>query len=272
MAKHRSIVAALSGKPETGLVLRTALGVAQMMGMAVEAVHVTDEEGGARESAAIAHANGARVHHRKGEVAAQILKALESHRVFGAVMGARSLIAGRRPMGSTALEVLRATSKPVVFVPPGTALSGGFVPRRLLMPVDGSAAVSSTILGVEGQIRPDADVDMIILYVLDGLTPTMVDHPEHDLSDWGKEFVLRYCPGEHRSFEWRLGDPGDAVVDVAEQSESDLVVLCFRGDIEAGHGAVVREVLARSPVPVLVLPTSQCAYSTARRRVSTSRG
>ena len=252
--KHRTIVAALSGTPETGVVLRTALGIAQMMGMAVEAVHVTGERRSAREAGVAAHANGVRVHHRQGDVVSQLLEALASPRVFGAVMGARTFIAGPRPAGSTALEVLRATSKPVAFVPPDVASSGGFVPRRLLVPVDGSAAVSGAIFDMEGHIRLEANVEMVVLYVLDGLTPAMVDHPEHDLSDWGREFVLRYCPGEHRSFEWRVGDPGNAVIDVAEQSASDLVVLCFGGNIDVGHAAVVREVLARSRIPVLVLP------------------
>ncbi len=253
----RHIVAALSGTPETGVVLRTALGIAQLTGMGVEAIHVTQDGRSAREAVAVAHANGVRVHHRQGDVIAQLLEALESPRVFGAVMGARAFIAGPRPTGSTALQVLRATSKPVVFVPPDAVPPGGFVPQRLLVPIDGSAVVSNAFLEMEHHFRPDANVEVIVLYTLDGLTPTMVNHPEHELSAWGEEFVLRYCPGEHRSFEWRMGDPGNAVIDVAEQSESDLIVLCFGGDIDVGHGAVVREVLARSQIPVLVLPAPQ---------------
>ena len=207
-----------------------------------------------RSALAAAHANGVRVHHRQGEVVPQLLEAIASPHVFGAVMGARTFIAGPRPAGSTALQVLRATSKPAVFVPPEVAPHSRFVPRRLLVPVDGSPEVSDALFDMERYFRPDATVDVVVLYVLDGLTPAMVDHPEHDLSDWGREFVHRYFPGERRSFEWRTGDPGSAVVDVAKQSASDLVVLCFGGDIDVGHGAVLREVLARSQIPVLVLP------------------
>jgi nucleotide-binding universal stress UspA family protein len=252
--KQMTLVVALSGMPETGVVLRTALGVAQLMGMGVEAVHVAEEAEMHRSALAAAHANGVRVHHRKGEVVPELLEALASRHVFGAVMGARTFIAGPRPTGSTALRVLRATSKPVVFVPPEVAPHQEFVPRRLLVPVDGSPEVSDALFDMERHFRPDATVEVVVLYVLDGLTPAMVDHPEHELSEWGREFVLRYFPGEHRSFEWCTGDPGAAVVDVADQSASDLVVLCFGGDIDVGHGAVLREVLARSQVPVLVLP------------------
>ncbi len=51
------------------------------------------------------------------------------------------------------------------------------------------------------------------------------------------------------------------MIEVAEQAHSDLIVLSFGGDIEVGHGAVVREVLARSPIPVLVVPSPRVAPS-----------
>ncbi len=266
-AKHRTtLVAALSGTPETGVVLRTALGVAQLMGMGVEAVHVAEDAQAERAAVATAHANGVRVHHRQGDVVPQLLDALGSPRVFGAVMGARTFLAGPRPTGSTALRVLRATSKPVVFVPPEMAPPEGFVPRRLVAPVDGSAAVSDALVDMERHFRSDADVEIVVLHVFNGLTPTMVDHPEHDLSDWGEEFVLRYFPGEHRSFEWRTGDPGSAVIDVARRSASDLIVLCFGGNIEVGHGSILREVLSRSQIPVLILPAPQVTSSEGKHR------
>jgi len=260
MRRKATLVVALSGSPESTVVLRTALGTAQLLDLGVEAIHVGEEKTpAARDVGALAQANGVRVHHRQGDVVAHLLDALASPRVYGAVMGVRRYIAGPRPAGAKALAVLRAASKPVVFVPPDISGSEGFVPRRLLVPVDGSEAVSCAVSDVEHHFRADADVDMVVLYVLDGHTPTMVDHPEHGLADWGAEFVLRHCPGEHRSFEWRTGDPGNAVIEVAEASASDLIVLCFGGDIDVGHGAVVREVLARASVPVFVVPIGQPA-------------
>ena len=55
----------------------------------------------------------------------------------------------------------------------------------------------------------------------------------------------------------RTGDPGSAVIEVAEKTKSDLVVLSFKGKLSnRGHGWVVQEVLARSVVPVLLLPVT----------------
>jgi hypothetical protein len=81
------------------------------------------------------------------------------------------------------------------------------------------------------------------------------------MPEWGLTFLSRHCPGEQRSFEWRTGDPGSAVIDVAEQTHSDLIVLSFGGNLEIGHGAVVQQVLTRSLIPVLVLPAPQAALS-----------
>ncbi|HYA68262.1 MAG TPA: universal stress protein [Acidimicrobiales bacterium] len=260
-SRQNTVIAALSGTPETGAVLKAALGIGQLTGMGVEAVHVEADGCNAKEAVAAAHANGVRVRHHHGDVVSQLLEVLASPSVFGAVVGARKFLAGPRPLGTTALEVLRSATKPVVFVPPEVAPARGFVPRRLLVPIDGSDDVSSAVLALERRFRPDADVELTVLYVLNGFTPTMVDHPEYDLPAWGEEFVRRHLPGDHRSFEWRTGDPGSAVTDVAQQCLSDLIVLCFAGNIDVGHGAVVRDALARSPIPVIVLPAAWAASS-----------
>jgi len=259
--RERTLIGALGGTPETGGVLRTALGIGQLTGMGVEAVQVSVDGRVAVETTAAAHANGVRMHHRQGDVARQLLEVLDSPRVFGAVLGARTSINGPRPLGSTALAVLRLASKPVVFVPPDLAPTRVFVPRRLLVPIDGTPAVSNAVLKLESHFRPDAIVETTVLYTLNGLTPTMVDHPEYDLPTWGEELVRRHLPGDHRFFEWRTGAPGSAVIEVAEESGSDLIVLCFQGRIDVGHGEVVREVLGRSSIPVFVLPTSWLSAS-----------
>jgi len=44
------------------------------------------------------------------------------------------------------------------------------------------------------------------------------------------------------------------VIEVATETTCDLIVLSFKGNFGWGHGWVVREVLARSVVPVLLLP------------------
>jgi nucleotide-binding universal stress UspA family protein len=267
-ARATTLLAALSGGPETRPVLTTALGMAQLVGSELEAVHVS-EEGDTKGLEAATLAVGARFHKLQGPVADALLVALKRPEVLGAVMGTRVLLAGPRPAGSTSLQLLRAAYKPLVFVPPEVVLSSEFTPRRLLVPLDGSPEASRTFLEMEGLFKAETNMQTTVLLTLDGLRPTMLDHPGYDLPTWGEEFLLRHCPGESRSFEWRTGNPANAVIEVAEEANSDLIVLSFGGDIEVGHGAVIREVLGRSAVPVLVLPVldnaSWCTMQVRRR-------
>jgi len=230
------------------------MGMAQLVGRELEAVHVYEEEEITNDLAAATRAVGVPFHKRQGPVAEQLLVALKRAKVLGAVMGARAFLAGPRPAGSISLQLLRVASKPLVFVPPDVALSSEFTPQRLLVPLDGSPEASSAFLEMESLFRADTNVEITVLYTLDGLTPNMLDHPAYDLPAWGEEFLLHHCPGEGRVFEWRTGNPANAVIEVAEETYSDLIVLSFAGDIEVGHGAVIRDVLGRSAVPVLVVP------------------
>lgn len=251
-----TVLAALSGGPETGVVLKTAIGLATLLGMEVEAVHVSDEGESTQDVGATTRAFGLELHQWPGPIGDRLLEVLDLPQVFGAVMGMRTFISGPRPAGHTALEVLRGTSKPLVLVPPEAAMSQMFTPRRLLVPLDGSPQASRAFFNIEGLFQEEANVEVVVLYTLDGLTPHMLDHPYYDLPIWGEDFLRRYCPGENRSFQWSTGNPAGAVIDVAAEIESDLIVLSFAGDIEVGHGAVIREVLARSSVPVLVVPAA----------------
>ena len=253
-ARPTTLLAALSGGPETGVVLKSAIGLATLFGMEVEAVHVSDEGEATQNVGAATRAVGLELHEWPGPIGDRLLEVLKLPQVFGAVMGMRTFISGPRPAGHMALQVLRGTSKPLVLVPPEAALSQMFTPRRLLVPLDGSPQASRAFLTMERLFQEEANVEVVILYTLNGLTPRMIDYPYYDLPIWGEDFLRRYCPGENRSFQWSTGDPAGAVIDVAAEIESDLIVLSFAGDIEVGHGAVIREVLSRSSVPVIIVP------------------
>jgi len=257
----KTLLAALSGSPETGAVLNAAIGMARLVGSEVEAVHVAEEARGTEGHVRATRAAGVVLRERKGPIADQLLEALESPTVLGVVMGLRAFISGPRPAGSTALGVLRAATKPILFVPPEAYSPSPFEPRRLLVPLDGTQETSTAFLEFESDLQPDADREITVVYTVDGIGTPLLERPKHDLLAWSTEFVRQHCPGEHRSFVWRTGNPADAVIKVAEKAANDLIVLCFGGDIEVGHGAVVREVLARSPIPVLVLPACRSASS-----------
>jgi hypothetical protein len=86
--------------------------------------------------------------------------------------------------------------------------------------------------------------------------PRLVDQEHYDIPAWQDEFRLRFsqCPegGRHRVL-LRVGEPAAVIAEEARQGEADLLVVQFSGSFEGGRGAVVRELLASSPCPLLVV-------------------
>ena len=61
------------------------------------------------------------------------------------------------------------------------------------------------------------------------------------------------------ALETRVGVPGEHVLRVARDAGADMVALGWSQKLEHGHAAVVREVLAASPMPVLLVPVDALA-------------
>ena len=252
------LLAALNDSPATNEVLLAALGIAGLFAKGVRALHVTQVDDSPDVAHRLSRSAGVelRVTRTRGPVAEKILEALRDPDIFGTVIGMRAFPSGPRPAGANALGVISGAQKPVVLVPPNPHNLSSEVPRRLLVPLDGSETASDAFLRLEQGFVPDEKRHINVLLTFNSLTPPMLDHHPHDIQAWGGEFLARYCPGEGRTLHCREGDPGNAVIDVAGQTDSDLIVLSFGGDIEVGHGAVIREVLSRAEIPVLVLPVA----------------
>ncbi len=252
------LLAALNHTPAVHEVLTAAVGMGEMIGADVEGLHVAEGNRAARMALGATRAAGVHLSRRTGPVAETILAALEDPDVVGAVMGTRALRGGPRPTGSVAQRVIAGMSKPVTFVPPEVNRLSARAPKHLLVPLDGGEDASTSYLEFERRIPrdPERETTVLLTFESNGTMPRMLDRPTRDLPAWGLAFVRSHCPGENRSFAGRWGDPGNAVIEVAEETNSDLIVLSFKGNFGWEHGWVVREVLARSVVPVLLLPVS----------------
>jgi nucleotide-binding universal stress UspA family protein len=245
------VLAALDSSAAARPVLETALGLAELTGANVEAIHVRD--GPVDTPEALTNRDEVPLHVLHGPVHTSLLAAVSDHAAILAVFGARATPGGRRPVGRTALRVLEHTKKPIVVVPPEAV---GISPRpfrRLLLPLEGSDQSSRPI--AESLIPLIVtDIEVVVLHVFTKDTvPCVLDRPERDLSLWGDEFLARFCPGATR-IELRSGSVGDRVAEMCRDREVDLIVLSWSQDSSPGHAAVIRDVLARSHVPVLLLP------------------
>jgi len=95
----------------------------------------------------------------------------------------------------------------------------------------------------------------VALHVFDkGTTPRFLDRPEHDIDAWTREFLARYCSEPGSRLELRAGRTGHHVVDAAEGEDADMIALTWSQDLSPGRAAVVREALARTCLPLLLVP------------------
>ena len=223
--------------------------MADVLHSGVEALHVRED--GDWRAAAAARAAGVVLREVTDPTAESLVQAAEDREVSALVLGARGFPVGQHPAGHVALEVITSLKKPLVVVPPEVRLPIRL--RRTLVPLDGTrvtaAALRETIELVCG-----SDVEVVALHVFDRESPPpFADQPQHELEAWGREFLARYCRHGVR-LEARVGVAGEHVLEVAAEVDADMIALGWAQDLSPGHAAVVREVLARSRVPVLLVP------------------
>ena len=247
----RTVVAALDASPAARPVLETAIGLAQLTGAVVEAVHVPG--GPAKTPELLASRSGVPLRLLDGPVEAALLEAMAAPDVIAAVLGARSTRGGRRPIGHVALRVLKAASKPVVVVPPEAVTVSPRPLRRILVPLEGTEATSRSVVERLCPLIVD-DVELLVLHVFTPATmPRVLDHPGRDLQLLGDEFLAHHCP-DATTIELRTGQVGNQVEAASADAHADLIVLSWSQDSSPGHAGVILDVLAHADVPVLLLP------------------
>ncbi len=250
MNTDRTVLACVDPGAAARAVVETARGIGSLMGADVEAVHVGRRPNETLRTLAARYDVPLRLLPPPTEAA--LLGAVAAPGVVAAVVGARATPGGRRPTGHTALAVIRQTSKPTVVVPPDAVGAAPRPLRRLLVPLEGSEESSRPVVD---RLCPliVTKVELVVLHVFTPDTaPRVLDRPRRDLQLLGDEFLARHCPYATR-IEWRTGLVGARVTE-AFDDDADLVVLSWSQDDSVGHAEVVRDVLAASTIPVLLLP------------------
>lgn len=245
------VLAAIDNSAAAWPVLRAAQIMGRLTGAEPEALHV-QEDGGATATGAAA-ALGIPLVVADGSPITAIVAALAPTDVVLGVLGARRDVGGRHPAGHTAMAVIGRVDKPLLIVPPEAALTD---PGRVLVPLDGTRATAVALEEAVGLLA-GAGLDVVVLHVFDTHTvPSFWDRPHYNSDVWGREFLARYCREPGARLELRAGATGGHVLRVAEAEQADLVALAWSQDLSGGHAQIIREVLAGSPIPILLVPTS----------------
>lgn len=276
MTSPKTVLVPLDGSVRATAAIPVARGFAELLQATVAVLHVSDD---ALAPAALVErmrlsseeVQGLVVEQRPGAAAAAIAQEASERQAAMIVMCPQIRTdLPSRALGSVAAAVLRAAPCPVVLVPPARGRKRWSL-HRLLVPHDGTPTSAAT-MGPATDFASMAAAELVVLHVATPgaerptepgtlVSPRYVDQPQHEWPAWAEEFVdrLRAVGGAREGVKIRLmvaqGDAGSAIVDFARQS--DLVVLGWRGVLEADRARTMRRVIRDTMSPVIVFRLDQ---------------
>ncbi len=275
--RARLIVVPLDGSDEAKCALRAARAIGEIERASVHVVCVTErplstEELLQRVKLRREETHGIVIEQRTGDPTDAIVRTAEEKQALLIVMASLARVGpGHRFARSVVEGVALRAPCPVLLVRPEASQrlveKGGL--RRMLLPLDGapsSAAVIEPVLEMADRVM--AEVDILYIATQESrpsepgslVAPRYVDQWQYEWPAWAQEFLERFgtALGEHRPrmperMFLRAGEPAEEILRFAQEVESDLIVLEWRGRLDPAHGTVVKNVLAQAPCPVLLL-------------------
>lgn len=250
------VLAGLDGPPAEPAVLAVAAVMGEVLGLPVRSVHVAPGPGlrGEARRSALARVQRGESTEVPGRPEDVLTSLVEAPGTDLAVLGARQRPrrpGGRRAAG-TAIAVARRVTQPLLLVPPGAERWCG--PRRVLTPLDGTGITAMTAASALAAIsRPDT-VGIPLHVVDESSAHRFWGGPADEADAWRREFHTRCATDLADPPSVHTGPVGQQVLKGVAATESDLVVLVWSRRTRGGHGAAVLDVLASSPVPVLLVP------------------
>jgi nucleotide-binding universal stress UspA family protein len=245
------VLAAVDDSATAPVVLAVAEAFGRIVGATVEAIHVVEEHEGGGADAPTA---GPPVRRVAGDVVAELVRAAEDPAVVALVVGARRhpRSSDPRPVGHVALALLPRLHTPLVVVPPDAHVPGRL--QRMLVPLDGTMATARRARLVI-DLAAAAGLEVTVIHVCDpDRLPMFGDQPQHETHAFAHAFLACYAPGAPVHLELRVGPPADEVLAAADALGADLLALAWAQILVPGRARVVRRLLARCPVPLLLLP------------------
>ena len=185
--------------------------------------------------------------------------------------GIRDLLFGR-----IAQQVVAKGSTPLLLLQPMTSQQKSFKLRRILLPLD-SESVHDDSLPIAKELAKAYNSELNLLCVIptfstlrgeEAATSTILPATTNALLDIKEQQAKEHLQGHlneligegfHTSAEIGRGDPTQTIVNVAERSEADLIVLSThrKAGIDAFWArSVSPNVARRTHIPILLIPLS----------------
>lgn len=247
------VLAAIDDSAAAQPVLATAVALAPAFGATVAAVHVAEKVGDTAQAAATRFSVPLQV--LSGDPFEIITSLAADPGVVAVVLGARGRPGGRRPAGHLALALADRLRKPIVMVPPDARPPAPV--RTVLVAMEGSPTKTGSLCEAV-RIASDAGLELVVVHVDDEASiPSFSDQVQHETDAYAREFLARHCPGATSArLESRVGVPADEIIAAVESVDPALVAVGWPQTDDPSRGAVAREVLDRSRIPVLLIAVS----------------
>lgn len=269
-----TVVVPIDGSVHALVALPVARGLAEVLGATLHVVHVAERILPPREllprlGVTPEQLRGSVIHQATGRPAEGIiLLARELNSVLIVMCTHTGVEEPVGELGPIALEVVGYAPCPVVLVRPERGLRSWAL-RRILLPHDGTPTTAAAI-GPAADLAHRANAELLVLHVAAPgaprpaepgtfAAPRYLDQPQHEWPAWTREFLARMMSLGHppEAVKMRLflasGDPGAEIVRFAEARNADLIVLGWRGHLEAERAATIKAVVRDTPCPVMIL-------------------
>jgi nucleotide-binding universal stress UspA family protein len=166
------------------------------------------------------------------------------------------------------MKVLHDAPCPVVLVPPERGATPWHL-HHVLVPHDGTPSTSAA-LQPAAELAERGRAELLVVHVTDIktapaeagslTTPRYVDQPQHEWPAWTTEFLNRLaciCPLGHLHARIFLahGDIAAEILRLSEKQATDLIVLAWRGILEAPRAATMKGILREAHCPIMVVRT-----------------
>ena len=178
-------------------------------------------------------------------------------RVAGMVLALAALPDGRDHPALRACHLATRSHKPMLFVRPGAGILDAQGPKRVLVPLDGSTPSSRATAPFVSRLAEHGS-EVVLVHVFDEETvPHYFDQYHHAHEVWRKEFLTRHSAGSRNRLSLRSGLAPATILDSALVESSELLIMSCSGNMAPERNRTVREVLAQTTVPVLLVPSSR---------------
>jgi nucleotide-binding universal stress UspA family protein len=247
-----TVLAAVDDSLSAGPVLTMAAAVAPVLGSTVEAVHVGPSAG--TTARGFAERAGVPFRTEPGRALDRLVQ-LASDDVTVVVVGSRDRTTGRTGLGHLVVELADRLPRPVLVVPPHCAPADRL--RSVLVALEGTRRTPKPLRQAMS-VASGSDLQLTVVHVEDeSAVPSFSDSMAHEMADFATEYLARYWPEVPAArLALPLGDPVEMILATVEMVEPDLLVAGWPQGKGPAHGLVIREVLRRSPVPVLLVATA----------------